>query len=222
MIYTRSITIFSSVELCPKAMNNPLEVCSWNRNDRCQNWKDTLAHSPTHTHTHSRNKKVKWIKPCKNCCCNPTACICCNNCNDDVVIASAPMNGFIGWGGFVINDVLDVNDVAFCASEFDCDTPFGRPTVAADGVVAVPTPPFTIALRPFVTGLVGTATAPLKPPKLAVAALPLIVDNRLACICWIFFCSFSFCVSANFTTNGAEHPSIVWLWWSAYREKKRK
>lgn len=118
------------------------------------------------------------------------------------------MNGFIGWGGFVINDVLDVNDVAFCASEFDCDTPLGRPTVAAVGVVAVPTLPFTIALRPFVIGLVGTATAPLK-PKLAVAPLPLIVENRLACIWWIFFCSFSFCVSANFTTNGAEHPSIV-------------
>lgn len=169
--------------------------------------------------------RIKWDKPCRNCCCNPTACICCSNCNDDVVIASAPMNGFTGWGGFVINGALEVNDVAFCASEFDWDTPFGRPTEAAVGDAAVPMLPFTIELRPFVTGLVGTATA--FKPKFAVAAaaaaaLPLIVDNRLACICWIFFCSFSFCVSANFTTNGAEHPSIVWLWWSAYKKEEPK
>lgn len=33
--------------------------------------------------------------------------------------------------------------------------------------------------------------------------------------CWnwcIFFISLSFCVSANFTTSGAEQPSIVWRW----------
>lgn len=182
-------------------------------NDRCQ----STGRSKRDRHTHAESKEDSSIafKPCKNCCCNPTACICCNNCSDDVVIASAPMNGFIGWGGFVINEVLDVNDVAFCASEFDWDTPFGKPTEAAVGVVAVPTLPFTIALRPFGTGLVGTATVPLKPMPAVAAAFPLMVDNRLACICWIFFCSFSFCVSANFTTNGAEHPSIVWLWWSA-------
>lgn len=38
------------------------------------------------------------------------------------------------------------------------------------------------------------------------------IFQRFAWICWIFFCSFSFCVSANLTTSGAEQPSIVWLW----------
>lgn len=51
--------------------------------------------------------------PCKSCCCSPTACICCKNCNDDVDKASAPMNGLHVWGGLVISDEFDVNAVAF-------------------------------------------------------------------------------------------------------------
>lgn len=51
--------------------------------------------------------------PCNSCCCSPTACICCKNCKDDVDKASAPMNGFIVWGGLVISDEFDVNAVAF-------------------------------------------------------------------------------------------------------------
>lgn len=47
-----------------------------------------------------------------------------------------------------------------------------------------------------------------------VVPVPLIVDKMATCICWTFFWSFSFCVSANLTTNGAEHPSIVWLWFN--------
>ena len=39
--------------------------------------------------------------------------------------------------------------------------------------------------------------------------------HRLDCSCWTFFCSFSFWVSANFTTIGEEHPSIVCEWWVA-------
>lgn len=38
--------------------------------------------------------------------------------------------------------------------------------------------------------------------------------HRFDCSDWTRLASFSFCVSANFTTNGAEQPSIVWLWWS--------
>jgi len=37
-------------------------------------------------------------------------------------------------------------------------------------------------------------------------------DHRLDCNCWTFFCSFSFCVSANLTTIGDEQPSIVNEW----------
>lgn len=43
--------------------------------------------------------------------------------------------------------------------------------------------------------------------------------HRFDCSDWTRFWSFSFCVSANFTTKGAEHPSIVWLWWRAWNLK---
>lgn len=36
--------------------------------------------------------------------------------------------------------------------------------------------------------------------------------HKFACICCIFFCSFSFWVSANLTTIGAKHPSMVCDW----------
>uniref|UniRef100_A0A2M4D7H5 Putative secreted protein n=2 Tax=argyritarsis section TaxID=44545 RepID=A0A2M4D7H5_ANODA len=38
--------------------------------------------------------------------------------------------------------------------------------------------------------------------------------HRFDCICCIRLASFSFCVSANLTTSGAEQPSIVLLWCS--------
>jgi len=34
--------------------------------------------------------------------------------------------------------------------------------------------------------------------------------HRFACICCNRFWSFSFCVSANFTTSGDEHPYKRW------------
>lgn len=46
--------------------------------------------------------------------------------------------------------------------------------------------------------------------------------HKFACICCIFFCSFSFCVSANFTTSGAEQPSIVCDWCKVCCWSKRK
>lgn len=46
--------------------------------------------------------------------------------------------------------------------------------------------------------------------------------HKFACICCIFFCSFSFCVSANLTTIGAEQPSIVCDWCKPFNKKKKK
>ena len=47
---------------------------------------------------------------------------------------------------------------------------------------------------------------------LFIPAAKLKIFDWIACM---RLASFSFCVSANFTTRGAEHPSIVWLWWRA-------
>lgn len=63
-------------------------------------------------------------------------------------------------------------------------------------------------------GGVGEAAGTNSPPPPTPARF-----HRLACICCSRFWSFSFCVSANFTTSGAEHPSIVWLWWSACKSQ---
>ena len=51
-------------------------------------------------------------------------------------------------------------------------------------------------------------------PVARTAVLGLIPDkfHKFVWSCWTFFCSFSFWVSANFTTIGELHPSIVWEW----------
>ncbi|KAI9583878.1 hypothetical protein GQX74_010213 [Glossina fuscipes] len=64
-----------------------------------------------------------------------------------------------------------------------------------------------------VAGLMAVpGTAGFKFPKtdVAVGVLKALIPHK-PCSCCNFFWSFSFCVSANFTTNGAEQPSIVWL-----------
>lgn len=58
-------------------------------------------------------------------------------------------------------------------------------------------------------GRIGGATVVAAWPILILAAAKF---HKFACICCIFFCSFSFCVSANLTTSGAEQPSIVCDW----------
>ena len=55
---------------------------------------------------------------------------------------------------------------------------------------------------------VGAATAAARP---LIAAVALEGPPRPICICCIFLLSLSFWVSANFTTRGAEQPSIVVL-----------
>lgn len=60
-------------------------------------------------------------------------------------------------------------------------------------------------LRP----LVGVAPRPAMLPVDGVVSA--VIPTRLACSCCIFFWSFSFCVSANLTTSGAEQPSMVRL-----------
>uniref|UniRef100_A0A1B0GGL8 Uncharacterized protein n=1 Tax=Glossina pallidipes TaxID=7398 RepID=A0A1B0GGL8_GLOPL len=64
-----------------------------------------------------------------------------------------------------------------------------------------------------VAGLMAVpGTAEVKFPKtdVAVGVFKAVIPHK-PCSCCNFFWSFSFCVSANFTTNGAEQPSIVWL-----------
>lgn len=103
------------------------------------------------------------------------------------------------------NVELDVNDVAFGKTRLlaACNEPSKLAVVAA--------------VVPFdVNGLVSDSLTLVPVDNvsgLVTDALELLmVENIECCIWWIFFCSLSFCVSANFTTNGAEHPSIVWLW----------
>lgn len=101
--------------------------------------------------------------PCRICCCNPTACNCCNRCNEAGVIESVAVR-----------------------MGLDCCGGFG----SIVGVAGAGEPIFILAAAKF---------------------------HRFACICCIFFCSFSFCVSANLTTIGAEQPSIVCDWCKPFR-----
>lgn len=61
-------------------------------------------------------------------------------------------------------------------------------------------------LRPFEGVEAKPAMAPV------VGDVRAVIPTILACSCCIFFWSFSFCVSANLTTSGAEQPSMVRLW----------
>lgn len=153
--------------------------------------------------------------PWSRCCWKPAACICCKNCNDDVDKASAPIYGLHVCGGLVSNDELDVNDVAFGRTRLlaACNEPSNVAVVAAVAPFDVSwlvSESLTLVPVDSVSGLVTDAFEPL------------MVVNSECCIWWYFFCSLSFCVSANFTTNGAEHPSIVWLWCSPFKSKRRK
>lgn len=166
------------------------------------------------------------------------ACICCKNCSEDVGKASAPIKGLHVWGGFVISDEFDVNAVAFgiVTKPFACTKARKRKWIFHLNVSNGSHSHLPELLKPRLIGrLAALAVFPFAPviddvreslgietlcemasDPVGVAPEPLIVDNIAACIWCTFFCSFSLCVSANFTTRGAEHPSIVWVWFSPW------
>lgn len=121
------------------------------------------------------------------------------------------MNGLHVWGGLVINDEFDVSAVAFgkLTKLFACTEPDKLRFI---GIV--------VWALPFeeLNGLDIGST----PGEIAAVTVPVPLNDDIndACIWWYFFCSLSLCVSANLTTKGAEQPSIVWLWFSAYFKKK--
>lgn len=122
------------------------------------------------------------------------------------------MNGLHVWGGLVINDEFDVSAV-----------PFGKLTK-----LFAWTEPDKLRFIGIVDGalplLVLNGLA-IGSGEIAVLTVPPHLNDDIsdACIWWSFFCSLSLCVSANLTTNGAEQPSIVWLWLSAcFKNEKLK
>lgn len=158
--------------------------------------------------------KYDWL-PCRSCCCKPTACICCKNCSDDVDIASAPIKGLHVWGGLVINDEFDVSAVAFgtLTKPFAWTEPL-KLRFTDDRFDPFDELPLVVLNELVIESFDNPTPGEIDNEPFETEPLPFIVDKMVACICWYFFCSLSRWVSANFTTNGAEHPSMVWLWFS--------